>query len=144
MDKWYILNVYTFCKSLCVINVGSHMVYHAALIRFTMGSPYTVYHGEPIRFTMGPHTVYHGDPIRFTMGPHTVYHGVTIRFTMGSPYGLPWGPHIYFTFIWSDLVGWVHNSWFIFSRLIYNGRGSFKNKCVFNIKIPRIRRYIVC
>ena len=23
MEKWYLFNVYTFCKSLCVINVGS-------------------------------------------------------------------------------------------------------------------------
>ena len=23
MEKWYLFNVYTFCKSLCVINAGS-------------------------------------------------------------------------------------------------------------------------
>ena len=32
MEKWYLFNVYTFCKSLCVINVGS---------------PYGL-HGDPI------------------------------------------------------------------------------------------------
>ena len=33
MEKLYLFNVYTYCKSLCVINVGS---------------PYMVYHGDTI------------------------------------------------------------------------------------------------
>ena len=28
MEKWYLFNVYTFCKSLCVINVGSPYGFH--------------------------------------------------------------------------------------------------------------------
>ena len=35
MGKWYLFNVYTFCKSVCVIDVGPHMFY--------MGSPYIFY-----------------------------------------------------------------------------------------------------
>ena len=35
MGKWYLFNVYTFCKSLCVINVGSSYGLH--------GAPYIFY-----------------------------------------------------------------------------------------------------
>ena len=36
----------------------------------------------------------------------TIFKSLSV-INVGSPYGLPWGPHIYFLLIWSDVVGWV-------------------------------------
>ena len=66
MGKWYLFNVYTFCKSLYVINVGS---------------PYGLH----------------------TCGPHMVY--------MGS--------HMYFIFIWSNVIGWVCTDQWIRSLITF-------------------------
>ena len=73
MGKLYLFNVYTFCKSLCVINVGFQYGINGVPICFTwgphmvnMGSPYGL-HGVPIyilylydqNYVVGWHVSYH-------------------------------------------------------------------------------------
>ena len=40
---------------------------------------------------------------RYTYLMCTLFANLNMLFTRVSPYGLPWGPHIYFIFVWSNV-----------------------------------------